>query len=55
VSAPARVAVSAPRWAGPTSLLLAVLGVAVSAYLTVEHYTSSSSLACPETGVVNWL
>jgi uncharacterized membrane protein len=55
VSAPARVAVSAPRWAGPTSLLLAVLGVAVSAYLTVEHYSSSSSLACPETGVVNCL
>ena len=55
MSAPARVAVSAPRWAGPTSLLLAVLGIPVSAYLTVEHYSSSSSLACPETGVVNCL
>jgi uncharacterized membrane protein len=25
----------------------------VSAYLTVEHYSSSATLACPETGVVN--
>lgn len=46
-------AVSAPRWAGPTSLVLAVLGVGVSAYLTVEHYSSSTSLACPETGAIN--
>jgi uncharacterized membrane protein len=53
VSAPTRVAVSAPRWAGPTSLVLALLGVAVSAYLTVEHYSSSTTLACPDTGVVD--
>jgi uncharacterized membrane protein len=30
-----------------------VAGLAVSAYLTVEHYSSSTTLACPETGVVN--
>ncbi len=53
MSAPARVAVSAPGWAGPTSLVLAVLGVAVSAYLTVEHYSSSATLACPDSGVVD--
>jgi uncharacterized membrane protein len=53
VSAPTRVAVSAPRWAGPTSLVLALLGVAVSAYLTVEHYSSSATLACPDSGVVD--
>ena len=28
-------------------------GCVVSAYLTVEHYSSSTTLACPETGVVN--
>lgn len=47
------VAATAPRWARRGSLLLAVAGLAVSAYLTVEHYSSSTTLACPETGVVN--
>jgi len=47
------VATSAPRWARLSSLILAVAGLAVSAYLTVEHYSSSTTLACPETGVVN--
>lgn len=53
MSAPTRVGVSAPRWAGPTSLVLALLGAAVSAYLTAEHYSSSTTLACPDTGVVD--
>lgn len=53
MSAPARVAVSAPGWASPVSLVLAALGVAVSAYLTVEHYSSSTTLACPDSGVVD--
>jgi uncharacterized membrane protein len=30
-----------------------VAGLAVAGYLTVEHYTASTTLACPETGVVN--
>ena len=47
------VVVSAPRWALPTSLALSVAGLVVSAYLTFEHYSSSSTLACPDTGVVN--
>jgi uncharacterized membrane protein len=42
-----------PRWAQVTALLLAVAGLLVSAYLTFEHYSSSATLACPETGVVN--
>ena len=46
-------AAQAPRWARVTSLLLSVAGLLVSAYLTVEHYSSSTTLACPETGVVN--
>lgn len=35
------------------SLVVAVLGVLVSAYLTVEHFTSSTTLACPEGATVN--
>lgn len=35
------------------SLVIAVLGLAVSAYLTVEHFTAETSLACPEGVVVN--
>ena len=42
-----------PRWVAPAALVLAVAGLAVSAYLTVEHYTASTTLACPDTGVVN--
>jgi uncharacterized membrane protein len=44
---------TAPRWARLGSLVLALAGLAVSAYLTVEHYSSSTTLACPDTGVVN--
>lgn len=38
------------RW---VALVLAVAGLAVSAYLTYEHFTSSTTLACPETVTVN--
>lgn len=42
-----------PAWARWSSLVLAAMGLAISAYLTIEHYTTPSLLACPETGVVN--
>jgi uncharacterized membrane protein len=42
-----------PRWASPTALLLAGGGLAVSTYLTIAHYGSSITLACPDTGVIN--
>ncbi|HEY2670670.1 MAG TPA: vitamin K epoxide reductase family protein [Rugosimonospora sp.] len=42
-----------PRWPAVTTLVLGVLGLAVAIYLTLEHYTSSTTLACPETGVIN--
>jgi uncharacterized membrane protein len=42
-----------PIWVPVDSLVLVVAGLAVAAYLTVEHYTASTTLACPETGVVN--
>lgn len=44
-----------PRWASPVTLALSVVGVAVSAYLTYEHYTTSTTLACPSNGVLNCL
>jgi uncharacterized membrane protein len=42
-----------PRWLVPTTIGLATAGLALSTYLTIEHYTLSATLACPETGVVN--
>lgn len=42
-----------PGWLPATTLTLSVLGLAAAAYLTFEHFTSSTTLACPETGVVN--
>jgi uncharacterized membrane protein len=42
-----------PARGGIASLVIAILGLAVSIYLTVEHYTSSSLLACPESATIN--
>lgn len=36
-----------------STLVLSVLGLVAAAYLSFEHLTSSTSLACPETGRVN--
>jgi uncharacterized membrane protein len=35
------------------ALGIAILGLAVSAYLTAEHFTSSLTLACPESARIN--
>lgn len=35
------------------SFVIALVGLAVSAYLTVEHVTSSTTLACPESSTIN--
>jgi uncharacterized membrane protein len=42
-----------PRWAPVSSLVLSLAGLGVSAYLTYEHYSSSATLSCPETGTIN--
>jgi len=42
-----------PRWLAPASLGLSVLGLLVSAYLTFEHFTQNSTLACSSTATVN--
>lgn len=44
-----------PRWPGLAGTVLSLLGFGVAAYLTYEHFTSSSTLACSDNGVVNCL
>ena len=44
-----------PRWLPITSLALVVIGLALSVYLTYEHFTASATLACSDNGVVNCL
>jgi uncharacterized membrane protein len=34
-------------------LVIALIGLAISVYLTIEHFTSSTSLACPESATIN--
>src|SRR3954464_4543371 len=43
------------RWVPVTSLALALVGLAVAVYLTIEHFTASTTLACPDTGALNCL
>ena len=42
-----------PGWLAPTALLWGGLGLAVSVYLTYEHYTGSTTLACPANGAID--
>jgi uncharacterized membrane protein len=44
---------SVPRWLPITSLLIALLGLAASIYLTYEHFTQNKSLACASNGVID--
>lgn len=42
-----------PAWIPVVTMAAAVIGLVLAGYLTVEHYTAATTLACPETGVVN--
>jgi len=42
-----------PAWLQLTTLALSLAGLGVSLYLTVSHYTTPTTLACPDTGIVN--
>ena len=42
-----------PRWAVPWSLGLAVVGLGLSIYLTIEHYTAPGTLACPANSTID--
>jgi uncharacterized membrane protein len=44
---------AAPRWLQLTTLILSLVGLADSTYLTIAHYNTAVTLACPDTGVVN--
>ncbi len=46
-------AIRVPRWVPVAALLVCVAGTGVAIYLTVEHFAGGTTLACPETGVVN--
>jgi uncharacterized membrane protein len=42
-----------PAWVAPVTLALAAAGLAVSAYLTLTHYTTTVRLACSTTGAID--
>jgi uncharacterized membrane protein len=42
-----------PAWLASATLVLALAGTAVSAYLTYAHYASSTILACSGSGLVD--
>jgi len=44
-----------PRWPGIVGTVASAAGLGVAGYLTFEHFTSSSTLACSGNGVVNCL
>lgn len=44
---------TAPRWAMVASSALSVAALAIASYLTAAHFSGSSTLACPDTGIVN--
>jgi uncharacterized membrane protein len=41
------------RWAVPVTLPLALIGLALAAYLTYAHFNTSVVLSCPESGHIN--
>jgi uncharacterized membrane protein len=51
---PDRGSVVLPRWLAPVTLVLAAIGLGVSIYLTVEHFSGSSHLAgCASNGTID--
>jgi uncharacterized membrane protein len=51
--AEAEDAATDPRWFRLTTLILSVLGLGLSVYLTITHYTDSAPAGCPVNSVVN--
>jgi uncharacterized membrane protein len=49
----AGVAGGPPVWLQLTTFILSIAGLGVSIYLTIVHYSSGVTLACPDTGTVN--
>ena len=44
---------SIPAWPWIVGIVLCLAGVAAATYLTVAHYDTGVTLACPDTGLVN--
>jgi uncharacterized membrane protein len=42
-----------PKWLPLSGLILCLVGIADSIYLTIAHYTTPAVLACPDTGLIN--
>lgn len=42
-----------PLWLQLTTFALAIAGLGVSVYMTIEHFTGNTTLACSSNGVVN--
>jgi uncharacterized membrane protein len=45
----------APRWAIIASGILVLVGLGIASYMTYEHFTGSTTLACSTTGTFNCL
>jgi len=45
----------APTWLRWTTFVLSVIGLGVSIYLTIEHFTTNSLAGCPENSTINCL
>jgi len=45
--------VATRHWDGFASFVIALLGLGVSIYLTVEHFTAGTTFACPESSTIN--
>jgi uncharacterized membrane protein len=52
---PVRAGRTTAGWVVLTTLAVSVLGLFDAAYLTFEHYSSSTTLACSDTGAINCL
>lgn len=50
-----RVIGASPRAAWLVGAIAVVVGLATSVYLTVEHYSTKKSFACPENATINCL
>jgi uncharacterized membrane protein len=49
-----QLTVPTPRWLAPTTVSLALIGLGLSAYLTIEHFRGSTHLAgCSVGGIVD--
>lgn len=42
-----------PRWVPVSALIVVVIGLGLSTYLTIEHFNTSVGLACPASGGVD--